>query len=402
MGALHEIAALVHRESGMVIREAQLDALAATLTRIDPGCDPDESLRRLADPVWGLRRLARLVDEITVKETLFIRHAEQLEEIDWHALLRQAQANGSEKVRVWSAGCATGEEAYSLALLACEAFGTLEPPVEILATDISGTALERAEAGEYRPRSTRELDPVRQRRYFDHQGDCLIAGERLRALVTFMRHNLVSGAAPPHGFAAFDLILCRNVLIYFDTATVDRVITSLEGALRPSGALMLGAADALSRGAARLRALALAPPPRTPTVRQTRVLRRPLGRAGRPDVAPRPSPVLPTRRARRQTSCAAFRSSRPRIRTPPSPPSGGRCTPSRRSASRPSSSAAPTRRSATWAPPGEPTSRRCGRWARTATIATTRSSNRCRSTTSGPRSPPASTLSAENPCYPSL
>jgi tetratricopeptide (TPR) repeat protein len=103
----------------------------------------------------------------------------------------------------------------------------------------------------------------------------------------------VSGAAPPHGWAAFDLILCRNVLIYFDTATADSVISSLEGALRPSGTLMLGAADALCRGAARLQSLGLVAPPRPASARSARVLRRPLGRAGRPDAAPRPRDPAP-------------------------------------------------------------------------------------------------------------
>jgi len=290
--ALEAIAGLVRNETGVVIRDTQLTALEATLSRIDPRCDPAEFLRRLSDPVSGPRRLARLVDEVTVKETFFLRHAEQLEEIEWPVLLRQAQANAAEKVRVWSAGCATGEEAYSLALLACEAFGTHEPPVEILGTDISGDALGRAEAGEYRPRSTRELDPARRRRYFHDEGDRLIAGERLRGLVTFTRHNLVTEAAPPLGWTAFDLILCRNVLIYFDGATVDRVVASLEGALAPSGTLILGAADTLSRGAARLQALAATAPVRKPVASTRRVLRRPRGRADAHASAPQAE--LPT------------------------------------------------------------------------------------------------------------
>jgi chemotaxis protein methyltransferase CheR len=98
--------------------------------------------------------------------------------------------------------------------------------------------------------------------------------------VTFRRHNLVRDPAPPFGEAPFDLILCRNVLIYFDAETVDGVVRALDGALAPDGELLLGAADALSRGAGRLRTLATAAAPVTPALpRRPRALRIPLGRA---------------------------------------------------------------------------------------------------------------------------
>jgi chemotaxis protein methyltransferase CheR len=277
--ALQSLAALVHRESGMVLREEQLDALAGTLGRIDPGGDPTNFLRRVSEPGTGARLLAALVDEITVKETFFLRHLEQLNEVQWPALLERARAAGSNNVRVWSAACATGEEPYSLALLACEAFGTLDPPVTILATDVSATALVRAREGEYRTRSTRELDASKRQRYFRQEDDRLIVNANLRSVVTFAQHNLVTGAMPPLGEAAFDLILCRNVLIYFDEETVSHVLDRLQSALAPNGVLILGAADALSRSAGRLKALAhetVAEPEPLPL--PNRVLRRPLGR----------------------------------------------------------------------------------------------------------------------------
>ena len=290
MGTLEELAALVHRESGILMREAQYDALAAALKRLDPAGDQAGFMRRAADPIAGAAHVARLLDEVTVKETFFLRDARQLEQIPWQALLDRARQRGAASVRVWSAGCATGEEAYTLALLACEAFGSTEPPVTILATDISEGALRRARKGEYRTRSTRELDPSLRRRYFREDADRLVAGEQLRALVTFARHNLVHDPLPPLGQARFDLILCRNVLIYFDSETVDRVTAALDGALVPGGTLILGAADALCRGAAR-------PPRRT--------------RPAQPDGGLPPRP------------CGA---SKLRIRTkPPSPPSDGRC-----------------------------------------------------------------------------
>lgn len=244
---LKQIAALIHRESGIVVRDPQLDALGAALGRVDPTGSPQHFLRRAADPIEGSDHIARLLDELTVKETYFLREPDQLNEIDWQRLYERAWNQGSGSARIWSAGCATGEEAYTLAVLAWEAAGLARPPVRILATDISEAALARARAGDYRPRSTRGLEPSLRQRYFREDDDRLVADERLRSLVTFARHNLVRDPVPPLGEGRFDLILCRNVLIYFDRATAARVVRALEAALAPSGTLILGAADALTR-----------------------------------------------------------------------------------------------------------------------------------------------------------
>lgn len=281
MTALEEVAALVQRESGIRTRHTQYGALAAALTRVDGTGDPAAFMRRAADPVEGPARVARLLDEVTVQETFFLRAESQLGEIAWGRLFARLPETGAKAVRIWCAGCATGEEAYTLALLACEASGGADPRVRILATDISEEALARARAGSYRPRSTRELPQALRRRYFREHGDRLIPGERLRSLVTFARHNLVHDPVPPRGEAPFDLILCRNVLIYFDSETVDHVTAALDGALAPGGTLMLGAADALCRRVGRLRDLATAMVPLQPSTPVEPVLRRPLGRLER-------------------------------------------------------------------------------------------------------------------------
>jgi chemotaxis protein methyltransferase CheR len=275
---IEALAELVHRESGIVVRTAQFDALEAALERAHPGTGAAEFVRLSGSPATVPNLVPRLLDEATVKETFFLRDAEQLECISWPALLERAQRDGADRVRVWSAACATGEEAYSLALLACQSFGTAHPRVTIVATDISGDALARARRGEYGRRSVRLLDDAQRARFFREDGDRLVVGEALRALVTFAPHNLVLDPSPPRGQAPFHLILCRNVLIYFDAETVDRVIASLERALTRSGTVILGAADALCGGAARLRALTAGgavDPPRAPA--RGGSLRRPFG-----------------------------------------------------------------------------------------------------------------------------
>jgi predicted TPR repeat methyltransferase len=177
---------------------------------------------------------------------------------------------------VWSAGCATGEEAYTLALLADEAFAPANAPVDVLGTDISVAALAAAAAGQYGERAVRAVAAPSRGRYLDLQADgSYLVRERLRRLVRFRRHNLASDPFPPRGEAAFDLVACRNVLIYFGHPLVGRVIESLDGSLRPGGLLMLGAADALMRTTGRLADPVTGPAfPR----RAGRPLRRPLGR----------------------------------------------------------------------------------------------------------------------------
>jgi predicted TPR repeat methyltransferase len=136
-------------------------------------------------------------------------------------------------------------------MLAIESFGHDRPPVSILATDISERALHRAQEALYTERSTREIDATRRERFFIEQDRKRAVGEQLRSMVRFRRHNLVADPAPPLGEVPFDLILCRNVLIYFGAATVEVVVKSLESALRPGGHLILGASDRLTSSARR-------------------------------------------------------------------------------------------------------------------------------------------------------
>jgi chemotaxis protein methyltransferase CheR len=227
--------------------------------------------------VRGRPLVERLIDEVTIKETTFVRDRRQLDGITWRLLLERAREAGSDRIRVWSAGCATGEEPYTLALLAADAFAPADPPVDVLGTDVSGAALEAAQAGTYRERAVRELAETQRRRYLEKQEDgTYVVGPRLRQFVRFARHNLARDPMPPLGEAPFDLVFCRNVLIYFDAPLIERVIAGLEHSVRPSGTLVVGAADALYGTASRLASLTAALVPGKQAA--LRVLRRPLGR----------------------------------------------------------------------------------------------------------------------------
>ena len=274
--ALRQVADLVYLEIGIRLADHQHSFLQAALGRVGAGSDAEAFLRGVADPSRRARLVTRLIEEVTVKETSFLRDRGQLASIDWQLLLKRAHARGAARVRVWTAACATGEEAYSLALLASEAFTPAPAPVSILATDISADALASARLGSYRARSVRELDPGLRARYLREEAEGLVVGEQLRALVTFARHNLIHDPFPPLGETPFDLILCRNVLIYFDAPTVGRVLECFDRARAATGTLLLGVADVLCASASRI-ADAAAPGPAAEPL-PPRSLRRPLGR----------------------------------------------------------------------------------------------------------------------------
>lgn len=275
--ALQKIAELVREETGIVVRENQASALEAAIRRTG-AADPQTFLHLAEDPLEGRVALDSLIDEVTVQETFFLRDRAQLEAIPWRLLLEGARAAGSSVLRVWVAACATGEEAYTLALLASEALGPA-PRVDVLGTDISVAALEHAQRGRYRPRAVHQLpEPLRSRWLRPTEDGGFEIEERLRTLVRFRRHNLVREVAPPPGEERFDFVVCRNVLIYFDTPTVEQVIGSLEGAVRGTGTLLLGAADTLCGSAVRVAASGAGPPSRDRARRSPQAFRQPLGR----------------------------------------------------------------------------------------------------------------------------
>jgi chemotaxis protein methyltransferase CheR len=264
MTDLERVAELVRRESGISLSATQQRALEAAIARVLPGEDAGSFLRRADEPLTGRQLVQQLLDEVTVNETSFVRNRDELETIDWHDLVRDGPA------RIWVAGCATGEEAYSLVLLASASLATTEPPLDVLATDVSQAALDAAEAARYRARSVATLRADERERHFSEEGGLWKPSDALREPVRFLLHNLVRDPIPPLGEGRFDLIVCRNVLIYFDGDTVETVLAGLEAALEPGGTLLLGAADAL-RGATRrlaeatpVRKRPAAPPPPRP------------------------------------------------------------------------------------------------------------------------------------------
>ncbi len=234
---LPELEQLVEAACGVALVPGVRHTLAEAFTRVARERDltPETLLRRLraGDPACT----AALVEQTVVGETYFFRHPEQLAALARCAI---APAPAGRPLSFWSAGCATGEEPYTLAMLLLEA-GRAAEGDRILATDVSARALEAARVGRYGEWSLRRLDAARRARHFEPAGPQVAVTAAVRRRVEFQPHNLV--AAPPPG-EGFDAVLCRNVLIYFTPERAVAVLREVAGAVAPGGWLLLGPVEA--------------------------------------------------------------------------------------------------------------------------------------------------------------
>jgi chemotaxis protein methyltransferase CheR len=183
-----------------------------------------------------------LASALSNNETYFFRERAQLKALADGIV--QEFLGRSTRVRLWSAACSSGEEAYSLAMTLLESGKLTDSQLSIRATDISTRVLDIAERGVYRALSFRATEPAMIQRWFHPQGDGFVIDERIKRLVGFGRLNLLD-ATRIAAEGPFDAIFCRNVLIYFDKPTQKRVVESFAKALRPGGYLFLGHAESL-------------------------------------------------------------------------------------------------------------------------------------------------------------
>ena len=185
----------------------------------------------------------RVVEALLNNETYFFRDRSPFDTLARSALPALAQRRASVKrLRIWSAGCSTGQEAYSLAMLFAE-----EPlkwqgwTIDILGTDVSDSVVQRARSGTYTQFEVqRGLGIAQMIKWFEETPNGWRAAEALRKPVRFQVHNLLE--PPPHP-GGFDIVLCRNVLLYLNAETRERAFERLASAMAPDGWLMLGAGE---------------------------------------------------------------------------------------------------------------------------------------------------------------
>ncbi len=258
--AFNEIRKAVHDLCGNAIAE---DKQYLVKSRLEPilhsnGLASYESLvERLKQPN-SLLLQDQVIEAITTSETSFNRDAHPFEELRRSILpklagqleKRKAKSRlSSPKARIWCAAVATGQEAYSVAMAVTDILaarstqGLTALDFPILASDISSKALATARAGRYsRAELDRGMTTPERDRFFRHENGAWIVDASLRRLVEFRRLNLV---LPLPDIGTFDLILCRNLLIYLDDASRRRLCHGLHSVLNPEGTLMIGAAESL-------------------------------------------------------------------------------------------------------------------------------------------------------------
>ena len=236
---------LVKQTSGLVLTKDKVYLLESRLMPVARKRNIN-TLDELTDKLKGRPEdaLVREVTEaMTTNESSFFRDIKPFEQFRHTVLPRFLAARAARKqLRIWSAASSTGQEAYSLAMILKEEAAKLAGwKVEIVGTDLSTEMVERAKAGVYTQFEAQRGLPIQMlMKYFKQVGDKWEIKPELRAMVSFRQCNLLGSLAP---LGQFDIVFCRNVLIYFDQPTKARVLESISRLMPPDGTLYLGGAE---------------------------------------------------------------------------------------------------------------------------------------------------------------
>lgn len=206
--------------------------------------DCGEYLSVLRDPLRGPSELDALITEITIGETYFFRHREHFDALRERVLPDLIGRNSKRSLRIWCAGCADGPEPYSLAILLKRemAHQILGWEVSILGTDINRRCLAKAREGKFEEWALRSTPEEIKSSCFSKEGKYWNIAPQYKEWVSFQFHNLVEHSFPSlvNNLSAFDLIVCRNVMIYFDPDSMQRMVRQFYDCLVPGGWLVVG------------------------------------------------------------------------------------------------------------------------------------------------------------------
>jgi len=262
---LRLLQSLVYQECGMFFDERRVHFLQDRLQRRLRACKIDNfySYYRLLTSAAGKGELSALLENLAIHETSFFRNKPQLElfhKAVLSELIERKEKQNDFCIRVWSAGCSTGQEPYTLAMLVVDALAyhclpRPQPPapfgqkplvphpwrLEVLASDLSYAALRAAQAGAYPEAQLEQVEYTYRLRFFDRSRDGYAVKKGLRELVQFDFHNLKTEFLPQKN----DVIFCRNVMIYFDDAEQRRLVEKFYRCLNTHGYLFTGHAESL-------------------------------------------------------------------------------------------------------------------------------------------------------------
>ena len=256
---------LIYRECGMHFDERRTSFLKDRLQRRLKECQMDSFYRyyRHLGTAEGKEELALLLENLTVNETSFFRNRAQLDLFQKHILDELLQRKAAAKdysIRIWSAGCSTGQEPYTLAMMVCDSLiyhnlrhplpqsllgKTLVPApwkIEVVASDLNYTVLRTAQEGVYNEAQMSPVDYSCRLRYFDKLSERYAVRGAIKDLVHFDFHNLKTEFVPQQ---RNDFIFCRNVMMYFDEAEQKRLVEKFYRCLNPGGHVFVGHAESL-------------------------------------------------------------------------------------------------------------------------------------------------------------
>ena len=233
--------AAIERRLGLRFEDAKLPFLATVLERrVAASRQPPETYVHALENAPGLEELGDLAREVTVPETYFFRNADQFHAFT-AAVVPDLRRRGRARLRVLSAGCASGEEAYSTAILLHEA----GVDASVVGVDLNPEMLERARRARYSAWALRETPVELERRWFRNEGGERALVDRAREAVHFEQQNLADEAPAFWGAASWNVVFCRNVLMYFAPDAARALIERIANALVPGGYLFLGHAETL-------------------------------------------------------------------------------------------------------------------------------------------------------------
>ncbi|MER3395453.1 MAG: hypothetical protein C4318_06055 [Acidimicrobiia bacterium] len=243
---------LIEHATGISFDEKKREILRLHLKEraIATGCSSFSDYLALLESPSGAKEMEELSNRIVVHQTEFFRNRPQfeaLEKLVLPELLAEAAGTG-RTLKVWSAGCSSGEEPYSIAMVVAKVLGSGLGAwnVEIVGTDISGPILSRAIQARYPAKAARTVPEPYKSLYLRETSDGgFEVAEEIKALVSFKVHNLVKEEPPAEVLPGAQLVFCRNVTIYFSQGSLLRAISNMEAALRPGGYLFLGHSESL-------------------------------------------------------------------------------------------------------------------------------------------------------------
>ncbi|MEM9691579.1 MAG: protein-glutamate O-methyltransferase CheR [Myxococcota bacterium] len=243
---LRFFAEFLRRESGIVVSEDKEYLIASRLGPLAKRAGKksvDDLLSDLRTRSTSALR-TEVIEAMTTNETTFFRDLHPFNALQEQLLPDILEANRAEReLSIWSAAASTGQEAYTVSILLRESFPELQDwKVRIVASDISEDVLDRARDGRYQQHEVnRGLPTPLLRKYFERSGDDWVVHDTVRKSVEFLRINLI--APFPRSLPAFDIVLLRNVLIYFDTDTKRDILRRVRRVMKPHAVVMLGAAE---------------------------------------------------------------------------------------------------------------------------------------------------------------